>query len=210
MLETPPHLTPTQASLLVQSTNLPMTISRQRWSCNHFRPGGCIAVYCIASPYFKRQASKDGCTRFTSFEARCLTQFVYVGPYNTYLNTLTCLKGKLGDFFLSAQSFYWPQTKTSYKIQFSPKSPKVGQKSGQRVQNSQNKNQVSSDLLGESTNSVIRAAGGIHQFCHLTCWGNPLIDNFSIRPTGGIHQFFHPTYCGNPFQYVFQSGGTAV
>ena len=91
VLETP-HPTPTQASLLVQSTNLPMTISRQMWSCNHFRQGGCIAVYCIASPYFKRQASKDGCTRFTSFEARCLTQFVYVGPYNTYLDTLTCLR----------------------------------------------------------------------------------------------------------------------
>ena len=93
------------------------------------------------------------------------------------------LKGKLGDFFLSAQSFYRPQTKTSYKIQFSPKSPKVGQKLGQRVQNSQNKNQVSSDLLGESTNSVIRAAGGIHQFCHPTCWGNPLIGNFSCTWT---------------------------
>ena len=92
------------------------------------------------------------------------------------------LKRKLGDFFLSAQSFYRPQTKTSYKIQFSPKSPKVGQKSGQRVQNSQNKNHVSADLLGESINSFIRA-------------------------TGGIHQFFHPTYCGNPFQHVFQSGG---
>ena len=112
--------------------------------------------------------------------------------------TKKSLKGKLGDFFLSAQSFYRPQTKTSYKIQFSPKSPKVGQRLGQRVQNSQNKNQVSSDLLGESTNSVIRAAGGIHQFCHPTCWGNPLIGNFSIRPTGGIHQFFHQSYWGNP------------
>ena len=108
------------------------------------------------------------------------------------------LKGKLGDFFLSAQSFYRPQTKTGYKRQFSPKSPKVGKKSGQRVQNSLNKNQVSSDLLGESTNSVIRAAGGIHQFCHPTCWGNPLIGNFSIRPTGGIHQFFHQSCWGNP------------
>ena len=74
----------------------------------------------------------------------------------------------------------------------------MGQKSGQRVQNSLNKNQVSSDLLGESTNSVIRAAGGIHQFCHPTCWGNPLIGNFSIRPTGGIHQFFHQSCWGNP------------
>ena len=74
----------------------------------------------------------------------------------------------------------------------------MGKKSGQRVQNSLNKNQVSSDLLGESTNSVIRAAGGIHQFCHQSCWGNPLIGNFSIRPTGGIHQFFHQSCWGNP------------
>ena len=40
------------------------------------------------------------------------------------------LKGKLGEIFLLAQSFYRPQTKTSFKRQFSPKSPKVGQKSG--------------------------------------------------------------------------------
>ena len=68
-------------------------------------------------------------------------------------------------FFLLAQSFYRPKTKTSFKRQFSPKSPKVGQKSGQRVQNWPNKNQVASDLLRESTDSVIRAAEGIHQFC---------------------------------------------
>ena len=45
------------------------------------------------------------------------------------------LKGKLGDFFLFVQSFYRPKTKTSFNRQFSPKSLKVGQKSGQRVQN---------------------------------------------------------------------------
>ena len=45
------------------------------------------------------------------------------------------LKGKLGDFSLFVQSFYRPKTKTSFKRQFSPKSPKVCQKSGQRVQN---------------------------------------------------------------------------
>ena len=56
-------------------------------------------------------------------------------------------KGELNRFFLSAQSFYWPQTKTCFKRKFSPKSPKVGQKSGQRVKNWPNKNQVASDLL---------------------------------------------------------------
>ena len=39
------------------------------------------------------------------------------------------------NFSLLAQSFYWPQTKRSLNRQFSPKSPKVGQKSGQSVKN---------------------------------------------------------------------------
>ena len=108
------------------------------------------------------------------------------------------LKGELKRFFLSAQSFYRPQTKTSFNRQFSPKSPKVGQKSGQRVQNWPNKNQVASDLLRASTNSVIRAAEGIHQFCHPTFWGNPLVGNFSIRSAEGIHWFCHWSYWGNP------------
>ena len=112
---------------------------------------------------------------------------------------ITCLiKGELKRFFLSAQSFYRPQTRTSFKRQFSPKSPKVGQKSGQRVKNWPNKNQVASDLLRESTDSVIRAAEGIHQFCPPTYWGNPLADNFSIRPAEGIHRFCHRSYWGNP------------
>ena len=108
------------------------------------------------------------------------------------------LKGELKRFFLSAQNFYRPQTKTSFKRQFSPKSPKVGQKSGQRVQNWPNKNQVASDLLRESTDSVIRAAEGIHQFCHPTYWGNPLVDNLGIRPAEGIHRFCLRSYWGNP------------
>ena len=50
------------------------------------------------------------------------------------LSTLPpALKGKLGDFFLFVQSFYWPKTKTSFKRQFSPKSPYVGQKLAQRA-----------------------------------------------------------------------------
>ena len=87
------------------------------------------------------------------------------------------LKGKLGDFFLFVQSFYRPKTKTSFNRQFSPKSPKIGKKSGQRVQNSPNKDQVASDLLWESINSV-------------------------LRPTVGIHQFCPPSYCGNPLEYI--------
>ena len=96
------------------------------------------------------------------------------------------LKGEVRRFFLLAQSFYWPQTKRSCNRQFLPKSPKVGQKSGQSVKNWPNKTPFASDLLWESTNSVIGAAVGIHQFLHPTYCGNPL------------WQFQHPTYCGNP------------
>ncbi len=112
--------------------------------------------------------------------------------------SLTCLKGKLGDFFLLAQSFYRPKTKTSFKRQFSPKSPKIGQKSGQRVRNSPNKDQVASDLLWESINSVLRPTVGIHQFCPPTYCGNPFFTNSAtnllwesinsvLRATVGIH-----------------------
>ena len=62
----------------------------------------------------------------------------------------------------------------------------MGQKSGQSVKNWPNKTPFASDLLWESTNSVIGAAVGIHQFLHPTYCGNPL------------WQFQHPTYCGNP------------
>ena len=72
------------------------------------------------------------------------------------------IKGDVRRFFLSAQSFYWLQTKRSLNGQFSPKSPKVDQKSGQSVKNLPNKTPFASDLLWESTNSVIKAAVGIH------------------------------------------------
>ena len=112
--------------------------------------------------------------------------------------TKTVLKGKLGNFFLLAQSFYWPQTKRSLNRQFSPKSPKVGKKSGQSVKKWPNKTPLASDLLWESTKSVIGAAVGIHQIWHRSCCGNPLFGNFSIRPTVGIHQICHRSCCGNP------------
>ena len=126
------------------------------------------------------------------------------------------LKGKLGDFFLFVQSFYRPKTKTSFNRQFSPKSPKIGQKSGQRVQNSPNKDQGASDLLWESINSVLRPTVGIHQFCPPSYCGNPFFTNSAtnllwesinsvLRPTVGIHQFCPPSYCGNPLEYIQQT-----
>ena len=113
-------------------------------------------------------------------------------------NRVDYIKGEVRQFFLLAQSFYWPQTKRSLNRQFSPKSPKVGKKSGQSVKKWPNKTPLASDLLWESTKSVIGAAVGIHQIWHRTCCGNPLFGNFSIRPTVGIHQFLHRSCCGNP------------
>ena len=121
------------------------------------------------------------------------------GGYGRPPHTLPwSLKGKLGNFFLLAQSFYWPQSKRSLNRQFSPKSPKVGKKLGQSVKKWPNKTPLASDLLWESTKSVIGAAVGIHQMWHRSCCGNPLFGNFSIWPTVGIHQFHHRRCCGNP------------
>ena len=78
------------------------------------------------------------------------------------------LKGEVRRFFfLFVQSFYRPKTETSFNRQFSPKSPKIGKKSGQRVQNSQNKD--------STVNSVLRPTVGIHQFCPSSYCGNPFI-----------------------------------
>ena len=75
-----------------------------------------------------------------------------------------------GEVFLGSKSLLVPN-----KRHFSPKSPKVGQKSGQSVQNSQNRDQrhttywgnplftnLATDLLRESISSVLQPAEGIH------------------------------------------------
>ena len=105
------------------------------------------------------------------------------------------LKGKLGDFFIGSKFL---SAQNSFKRQFSPKSPKVDQKSDQRVQNSQNKDQMASNLLWESINSFHRPTVGIHQFCPRSYCGNPLFTNSAtnllwesinsgLRAAVGIH-----------------------
>ena len=85
----------------------------------------------------------------------------------------SCVKGELGDFFLFVQSFYRPKTKTSFNRQFSPKRPKLvkNQAKGSKIHQIRTKwhptycgnpSILSSDLLWESTNSVLRATVGIH------------------------------------------------
>ena len=56
------------------------------------------------------------------------------------MNRIIQLKGKLGK--KKWHKVIQPQTNRSLNRQFSPKSPEVGQKSRQRVQNEPNKNQT--------------------------------------------------------------------
>ena len=79
---------------------------------------------------------------------------MHLPSLHTQAKIFSLFKGEVRRFFLFVQSFYRPKTKTSFNRQFSPKSPKMGQKSGQRVQNSQNKD--------PAINSVHQPAVGIH------------------------------------------------
>ena len=73
-----------------------------------------------------------------------LVNFLFLG---------SALKGKLGDFFLLAQSFFRPKTKTSFNRQFSPKQPEVGQIFILRSNFDQNKDHMTSkQVRGSSKN----------------------------------------------------------
>ena len=130
--------------------------------------GGGLPVWTGQPPYFERQLLARSPSR-----AKWPSCGQHVAPTKDDWTAASakqqcsellpvCLKGKLGNFFLLAQRFYWAQTKRSLNRQFWPKSPKVGQKKGQSVKNWPNKTPFASDLLWESTNSVIGAAVGIH------------------------------------------------
>ena len=125
----------------------------------------------------------------------------------------------LGDFrpFLSQIfcQFFLPKKPSPPHNSFFSCMPKAVKKTAQRVQNSQNKDQMASDLLWESINSVHQPTVGIHQFCPRSYCGNPLFTNSAtnllwesinsvLRPTVGIHQFCPPSYCGNPLEYIQQ------
>ena len=83
------------------------------------------------------------------------------------------------------QSFYWLKLREVSTGNIQRKAPKTV------------KNQAKWSKIDQEP-SDIRPAEGIHQFCHPTYRGNPLVDNFSIRPAGGIHRFCHRSYWGNP------------
>ena len=90
----------------------------------------------------------------------------------TVMLMLSCfLKGKSGDLFLLAQSFYRPQTKTCFKRQFAPKSPKVG------------KNQAKGSKIHKIRTKGIQAAVVIHQFCPPSYCGNPLYIQHTFSST---------------------------
>ena len=119
-----------------------------------------------------------------------------------------CIKGELNRFFLSAQSFYRPQTKTSLKGNFHRKARKwvKNQDKGSKIDQIRTKWHptcwgnppiLSSELLRESINSVIRPTEGIHL---LTISASDLLRDSTdsvLEATEGFHQFCHSTYWGN-------------
>ena len=81
----------------------------QRWEITNFKPFFCIQYHLILRFINVIGHGKD----------IYLDTIFLIGP------KVQWLKGKLGDFFLFVQSFYWPKTKTSFNRQFSPKRPKL-------------------------------------------------------------------------------------
>ena len=133
-------------------------------------------------------------------------------------NSPVPLKGGYRNFFYLFKVFIGPKLRQVSIGNFHRKAPKLvkHQAKGSKIHKIRTKCHptywgnppiLSSELLGESINSVIRPAGGIHLLAISAFNLLGESTNSFIRATGGIHQFFHPTYCGNPFQYVFQSGG---
>ena len=113
--------------------------------------------------------------------------FILSEPRKCPLHTL--IRGKLGKK-LFVQSFYRPKTQTSFKRQFSQESPKVGKKSDQRVQNSQNKD--------PTVNSGVRPTVGIHQFWRPTYCGNPFIYWSGFPQQLGRQNWWIPTVGRTP------------
>jgi len=111
------------------------------------------------------------------------------------------LKGELNRFFLSAQSFYRPQTKASFKRQFSRKAPKwvKNQVKGSKIDQIRTKWHptcwgnppiLSLELLRESINSVLWPTEGILLLTISPILSSELLRepiNSVIRPTEGIH-----------------------
>ena len=121
-----------------------------------------------------------------------------------------CFRGEVRRFFYWLKVFYWPQTKRSFKKQFSPKWVK-NQAKGSKIHKIRTKwhptycgnpSILSTDLLWKSTNSVLGATVGIHflQIWPPTYCGNPSIlssellwesTNSVLRATVGIHCIFN-------------------
>ena len=122
-----------------------------------------------------------------SFPAAAFLSRAYLAPGNTLKMQLkrfamrcnliqnrivfhNCFTGEVRRFFYWLKVFYWPQTKRSFKKQFSPKWVK-NQAKGSKIHKIRTKwhptycgnpSILSTDLLWKSTNSVLGATVGIH------------------------------------------------
>ena len=96
------------------------------------------------------------------------------------------IKGELKRFFYRLKVFIGPKLRQVSKGNFHRKAPKwvKNQVKGSKIDQIRTKWHLtcwgnppilSSELLRESINSVLRATEGIHQFCPPTYWGNPSI-----------------------------------
>ena len=77
--------------------------------------------------------------------ARCLSSTMEKTTMQLQMFIFRASKGEVMQFFIG-ENLYRTQTKNSFNRHFSSKTFKVGQKSGQSVKNSQNKDQKASDL----------------------------------------------------------------
>ena len=122
-----------------------------------FLPSCSVLKPCLSCPWQHAQnAIETLCNALQSnAKPHCFPQLFYRGSWA---------------IFLLAQSSYWPQTITSFKRQFLPKWVK-NQAKGSKIHKIRTKwhptycgnpSILSSELLWESTNSVLRATVGIH------------------------------------------------
>ena len=127
--------------------------------------------------------------------------------------TMKMIKGEVEQFFYWLKVFIGPKLRQVSKGNFHRKAPKwvKNQVKGSKIDQIRTKWHptcwgnppiLSSELLRESINCVIRPTEGIHL---LTISASDLLREFTdsvIGATEGIHQFCHPTYWGNPHEYI--------
>ena len=145
-------------------------------------------------------------------DCACIDCALVITNHCGYKCLFSPIKGELKRFFFyRLKVFIGPKLRQVSKGNFHRKAPKwvKNQVKGSKIDQIRTKWHptcwghppiLSSELLRESINCVIRPTEGIHL---LTISASDLLrasSNSVIGATEGIHQFCHPTYWGNPFE----------